>query len=204
MVCPALLVDDHPVVRCGLLRLLGSLGIVDAIEAGSVAEARRAIHPGLRLVVIDDGLPDGRGLDLLPAIRAHAPDARVVAFVEVVVGAMARRAKDAGVAAYLTKGGPVTAVVEALREVLAVKGAPVAARSSTAIATSRREGGRTLTGRELAVLRLMSHGSTNPEIARMLSISRGTVRTHVSHILDKLWVADRTEAVAHALRAGLV
>lgn len=195
-----LLVDGHPVVRFGLATALRDVTEIEGVdEASSLSEARSALRHAPDLVLLGERLPDGDGLDLLPLIRAHSQRTKVLAFLSSSLAGGARRARRLGVAVCLTKESPLSDIRRAVRAV--AEGHVPAAPSHV---FSDVEDDYHLTARERSVLKQMVYGRTNPEIAQQLAIGTGTVRTHVSRILAKLDARGRTEAVATALRYGIV
>jgi two-component system NarL family response regulator len=171
-------------------------------EAASGQEARalyRTHRPDVTLM--DLRLPDISGTETLQAIRSEFPDARIVIISTYVCDEEIYGALQAGAMAYLVKSVQRDELMRAIRK--AAKGqrhipAEVAARLAERVTRSQ------LSSRELEVLRLLVAGRRNREIAGTLDITEGTVKLHVSSILGKLGVADRTEAVTRALQHGIV
>lgn len=199
-----LLVDDHEMVRTGLrtfLELQDDMAVVGEAATGEQALALAAdLEPDI--VLLDLALPGMSGLDVLVRLRAAQPDVRVVVLTSFAGQDSVLPAVRAGVSGYLLKDVGPTELADALRSVHA-GGAPlhpqVAAtvmRSVTAVDP--------LTPREREVLRLIAHGLSNRLIARELVLSEKTVKAHVSAILGKLGVSDRTQAALYAVRDGLV
>jgi len=198
-----LVVDDHAVVREGLVSLLqrqSDLQVVaEAADGASAIRLYRQHRPDL--VVLDLRLPDLDGAEVTAAIRAEFPQARLLVLSSFDGDEDIYRALKAGARGYLLKDSTREEHLAAVRSVAAgqrrIPG-PVAER------LAQRIEGSELTGRELAVLRQIVSGRANKEIAKALAISEGTVKTHVKSILAKLDAADRTEAAVVALRRGLV
>ena len=203
-----LVVDDHPVFRDGLAALLGSLPDVEvAAVASDGPEALEAlVGTDVDVVLMDLNLMTVSGVDATAEItsRPDAPAVLVVTMVDdddTVVAAL-----RAGARGYVLKGATGDEIAAAVRTVAgggAVFGAGVAAHvlamNAAAGATPHHVADfEELTEREREVLALIAEGSSNPEIARALGLSLKTVQNYVSRILDKLQVADRTQA---ALRA---
>lgn len=201
MTTQILLADGHPVVRLGLATALAFVPDVRvAGEVGTLAEAIDALTARPDVAIVELRLPDGDVFGLLREARAISPRTRVVVTDAVRLPSEGRRALKLGAVAYLPKDSSVARFTEVVGEVVAGRPfASVCDAPGCAVATECR-----LTSRELAVLRLMADGNTNPQIGRLLAIGTGTVRTHVSHILEKLDAVDRTDAVVTALRLGLV
>ena len=198
-----LLVDDHAVVREGLVSLLqrqSDLQVVaEAADGASAIRLYREHRPDL--VVLDLRLPDMDGVEVTSAIRAEFPQARLLVLSSFDGDEDIYRALKAGARAYVLKDSTREELLAAVRTVAAGQ------RSLSAAVAERlaeRVTGSELTARELAVLRQIVNGRSNKQIASVLSISEGTVKTHVKSILAKLGVEDRTEAAVLALRRGLV
>jgi two-component system NarL family response regulator len=195
-----LVVDDHAVVREGLVALLQRQSDLRVVaEAADGASAIRLHRPDL--VMLDMRLPDMDGAEVTAAIRAEFPQARLLVLSSFDGDENIYRALKAGARAYLLKDSTREELLAAVRAVAAgqrrIPG-PVAER------LAERVEGSELTARELAVLRQIVSGRSNKQIATALTITEGTVKTHVKSILAKLDVADRTEAAVTALRRGLV
>jgi two-component system NarL family response regulator len=198
-----LVADDHFVTRTGLAAIIEAqpdMQVVAATETGREAiEQYRKQRPDVALV--DLRLPDIDGVAVTAAICKEFRDARVVVLTVAEGSEWIYRALHAGARAYLLKDVRGPALLQAIRDVHAGKRVvppDVAARLAERLPQSD------LTGRELDVLRLIVAGKSNKEIAAALDLSDATVRTHVSHILSKLGVGDRTQAAAAALQRGIV
>jgi len=198
-----LIVDDHPLYRDALARLVESLPDLEVAGlTGDGAEAVARVEAGdVDVVLMDLNLPSLSGLDATGRIAALAepPAVLVVTMVDdddTVVAAM-----RAGARGYVLKGASSEEVAAAIRTVMAggaVFGAGVAARLLAQSRAPEPGDGAELTAREREVLGLLAQGSTNKQIAFALGLSLKTVQNYVSNILGKLQVADRTQA---ALRA---
>ena len=190
-------------VRLGLrVALERSEQVVWAGEGASLREARvLATEQELDVLLLDLYLPDGRAADSVAFLKQAYPGLRIVVLTGMGTAADAREVLRRGASGYLTKDGLTDTVVDAVVSVMS--GATVVA---PAVRAELLESAShpSLTDRELEVLALVVEGCTNPEIGTMLGVSAGTVRTHVSRILDKLGAADRTEASTVAVRRGLV
>jgi DNA-binding NarL/FixJ family response regulator len=198
-----LIVDDHPIMRVGIAAIINSQPNMVAIgQAGTVEEAVRLFRqtrPDLTLM--DLRLPDASGVEAIRIIRSIAPDARVVVLTTYEGDEDIHQALAAGARGYLIKGMSHDALLQALRRVLAGHRflPPVVTE-----ALSSRTPGSHLSHREQEVLQLMFAGKSNREIAEELEIKEATVKSHVSVILMRLNVTDRTQAVVEGLKRGLV
>ena len=199
--------DDHWVVREGLRMYLErdpGFEIVGEAEDGRQAVAQAAErHPDV--VLMDLLMPVMDGVAAIEAIRRDSPGVEVVALTSVVEDEQVVAAVRAGAIGYLLKDARGLELKEAIRA--AAEGrvhlAPqAAARLLREVRTPERSD--RLTERETDVLRLISVGLSNKEIARRLNIGEGTVKTHVSNVLNKLGLQSRTQAALHAVRLGLV
>jgi DNA-binding NarL/FixJ family response regulator len=208
-------VDDHDVVRRGLLTVLGGepdLEVVGAAEGGMqaldlIAQLdERAQRPDV--VVMDLEMAPLDGIETTRQIRSRYDDVEVVALTSFGEEERVRAALEAGASGYLLKDADVDDVAGAVRA--AHRGElqldPAVARllMSSLRGISRDDVSSALTRRELEVLALVGTGRANKEIAAELSISERTARTHVSNILRKLGLASRTQAALWAVREGLV
>ncbi len=202
--------DDHAVVREGLRAFLGlqeDLEVVaEASDGAEAADAVERLRPDVALV--DLVMPGVDGLGAIERIRERAPETRVVVLTSYTDDARLFAALEAGAAGYLLKDVQPAELTQAIRTVAgggALLDPGVTARLLRRMAESgRRPDHAGLTPRELDVLRLLGHGLSNRQIAAELVLSEKTVKTHVSSILHKLHVDDRTQAALYAVHAGLV
>ena len=202
-----LLVDDHAVVREGIrafLQLQPDIEVVGEAEGGDSALAVAAeVQPDV--VLMDLLMPGGDGISALRHLRETNPAARVMVLTSYIDDAQVFGAIQAGAAGYQLKDIRPEALAEAIREVHA--GRPALHPEAQAKLMHRNQAappGSTLTPRERDVLRLLTEGFANKEIATRLLVSEKTVKTHVSSILAKLGVQDRTQAALAAVRQHLV
>jgi len=198
-----LIVDDHFMVRMGLS---ASLNVEDdmqvVVEAGSGESAVEAYRKQAPLLVIMDlRLPGMSGTDATTAILREFPDARILMLSTHSGEEEVYRALQAGARGYVLKSVVREELLRAIREVW--QGRPYI-DPAVAPLLAKREGHRSLTTRELEVLRLVAKGLGNKEVAAILNIAEVTVKLHVSHVFDKLDVKDRTEAATAALQRGII
>lgn len=201
-----LIVDDHPVVRQGLRTFLGVQEDIEVVgEASDGTEAvvhAEALEPDV--ILLDLKMPDGDGLSALRELREHGVQSRVLVLTSAGERERVLSAVRAGASGYLYKDVDPSALVQAIRAVHGghVLFAPEAAEA--VIATEAGDaGGAVLTEREREVMVQIARGRSNREIARALVVSEKTVKTHVSNILTKLGLQDRTQAALYAVRNGL-
>jgi DNA-binding NarL/FixJ family response regulator len=210
-----LVVDDHAVVRRGLLAFLDTepdLEVVGDADGGAQAldMLARLDSEGRRpdVVVMDLQMWPVDGIESTRQIRARYDDVEVVALTSFAEEERVHAALEAGASGYLLKGADADEVVAAIRA--AHRGElqldPGVARRlmSSLRASPRHDLMAELTSRELEILRLVGAGKANKEIAAELDISERTARTHVSNILGKLGLSSRTQAALWAVREGLV
>jgi DNA-binding NarL/FixJ family response regulator len=201
-----LVVDDHPMVREGLASMLGGTDMEIIAEAGSGADAiREAATRTPEVVLLDMKLPDLDGLAVLEGIRRAAPSARILVVSMLDDAALVRRALDAGARGWLLKGVSRRDLLAALRAVRdgAVVVDPALAKSTPTPARAARPALEVLTPLERDVLRLIVEGLTNPQIGERMRWSLGTAKKYVQRVLEKLDVADRTQAAVEGIRRGL-
>ena len=198
-----MLVDDHYLVRMGLTSVIllepDMLVCAEAPTGEQAIELFRERRPDVTLM--DLRLPGMSGLEATQVIRVEFPDARIIVLSTYVNDEEIYAALQAGAMAYLVKSVARDELTQAIRKAAAGRRhvpCDVAARLADRMSRA------SLSSRELDVLQLLVGGRRNREIASALDITEGTVKLHVSSILGKLGVVDRTEAVTVALRRGLV
>lgn len=198
-----LIVDDHFMVRMGLAASLNveeDMEVVAEVGSGeSAVEAYRKHSP--LLVIMDLRLPGMSGTEATSAILREFPDARILILSTHSSEEEVYRALEAGARGYVLKNVMREDLLRAIREVWEGR-----QFLDTAVAPllARRKGHRSLTSRELEVLRLVVKGLGNKEVAAALNIAEPTVKLHMSHIFEKLSVEDRTEAATAALQRGII
>lgn len=198
-----LVVDDHAVVRNGLaLMVQHEPGMTLIAEASSGEEAIalfRQHQPDVTLM--DLRMPGITGVEAITTIRQDDPAARIIILTTYDGDEDIYRGLHAGAKGYLLKDAPLDEIVSAIRAVHAGKKyipPAVGAKLSDRINDSQ------LSNRECEVLRLVAKGRGNREIGEILSVTEGTVKMHINHILSKLQASDRTQAVVIALKRGII
>lgn len=205
-----LMVDDHEVVRCGVRSILEGEDISIIAEATSGEEAiQAAITMDVDVVLMDIRMPSGDGLNALGRIKLEKPELPILMLSTYDNPTYVARAVALGAAGYVLKGSAREALIGAIRTVATGENAwtrEELRRVTGALATPRLAADVEvpLTQRESEVLRQLSLGLTNKEIAQALGISYETVKEHVQHILRKIGVSDRTQAAVWAVRKELV
>jgi len=203
-----LLVDDHPVVRQGLRALLSTqdgIEVVGEADDGDVAvSAAERLSPDV--VLMDVVMPAMDGVEALRRIVERRPQTRVVMLTSYADERRAMEAVDAGASGFLLKDASPRDVVSAIRAAHRGEAVLHPAVAAKLLAERRRPPAAhsDLTPRELEVLRLVARGLQNKRIASELHLSEKTVKTHVSAVLRKLDVTDRTQAAMYAVRERLV
>jgi DNA-binding NarL/FixJ family response regulator len=197
-----LIADDHPVVRNGLVLLIRYESDMETVaEAGNGAEAIaqfRQHSPDVTLM--DLRMPGVGGVEAMIAIRQEFPHARIILLTTYDGDEDIYRGLEAGAKGYLLKDTPLEQVLEAIRRVHS--GQNYVPPEVGAKLVSRMNSPQ-LSNREREVLVLMADGKSNQDIATELFISEGTVKYHITNILSKLQVSDRTQAVLVALKRGI-
>jgi DNA-binding NarL/FixJ family response regulator len=199
-----LVVDDHPLFRDALAGLLAT---IDGVEvAGGVGSAEEAVEfcaaEQPDVVLMDVNLPRASGVDATAQLTSHSPAPAVLMVTMVDDDDTVLNALAAGARGYILKDASPEEIQTAIRTVVsggAVLGSGVATRLLSEH-HHRATTDRNLTEREREILDLLAHGRTNSQIARTLGISVKTVQNTVSRVLDKLQVADRTQAALKARR----
>src|SRR3990170_1773607 len=210
MAIRVLIVDDHPVTREGLhaaLDLANDVVIVGEADSGETAiEKAGLLTPDI--VFMDVRMPGIGGIEATKAIRAASPETRVILFTVDESRASISEAIQAGVSGYLLKDADADELVNAAR--LALEGKAVIHPALTAAfieevqLAEKRVESPPLSKREKEILQKVAYGATTKEVAHDLGISPHTVKTHLERIFEKLGANDRAQAVAIAIRSGLV
>lgn len=197
-----LVVDDHPIMRIGIAAIIQATPDMTTVaQAGSGEEAIELYEKHLPdITLMDLRLPGLSGVETIRTVMARHRDARFVVLTTYEGDEDIHQALAAGARSYIIKGMPHDALVSALRRVHAggrFLPSPVSRALSTRVPNCE------LSAREKEVLDLIVRGRSNREIAVELGITESTVKTHVSVILMRLNVSDRTQAVVTALQRGL-
>ena len=198
-----LCVDDHPLLREGIAAIISNqpdmLLLAQASTGCEAIQKYREHQPDVTLM--DLRLPDMSGIDSVIAIRAEFPEARIIMLTTYEGDVEIQRALGAGARGYMLKSMPPRDLVEGIRGVHAGK-----KRIPQEVANQVAEhlGEETLSEREVEVLRRVAGGNRNRDIAEQLFISEETVKVHIKHIMEKLYASDRTQAVAIAVRRGII
>lgn len=197
-----LIVDDHPIMRVGIASILVNNGFTVLAQTGTARDAVR-LHRELRpnLTLMDLRLPDMSGIEAIQHIRIYDSEAKIVVLTTYEGDEDIHQAIGAGASAYIIKGMSHELLLKALHQVQ--RGSRFLPHAIIETLQSRVPNSH-LSQREREVLQLMFEGMSNREIAECLQIKEATVKSHVSVILLRLNVEDRTQAVVEALKRGLV
>ncbi|MDI6694409.1 MAG: response regulator transcription factor [Anaerolineales bacterium] len=203
-----MLVDDHAMVRRGLatfLKVFDDLELVGEAESGEAAiQLCGQFLPDV--ILMDLMMPDMDGTTATRLIRQQFPQVQVVALTSFKEQDVVQSALQAGAIGYLLKDVSADELARAIRAAHSGRAtlAPEAVQALVNAANQPPAPERYLTERERVVLALMVEGLNNTQIAKRLVVSPSTIKSHVSHILSKLGASSRSEAVALALRSGLI
>jgi DNA-binding NarL/FixJ family response regulator len=197
-----MVVDDHPLYRMGITALISTrqdMLTIAEVDTGEEAVEKFSVHKP-DIVLMDLRLPGMGGVDAIRAIRKLAPASRFIVLTTYEGDEDIHQALEAGASGYLVKGMPSDFLIDAIKKVCA-GGSFVPPPVAEALKARRPESA--LSAREREVLALLVAGNSNKAIADKLFISEATVKCHVSVILMRLKVEDRTQAVLVALQRGL-
>lgn len=196
-------VDDHPLVREGISKVINDQP--DMVVVAQAASGGEAIHQFRQhwpdVTLLDLRLPDVYGIDVLMTIRAEFSDARIVMLTTAEGDVEIQRALEAGARGYVLKSVSPKNLADVIRQVHAGR---KCVPPEVAAQLAQHTGEPSLTTRELEVLAQLCRGNRNRDIGGMLFISEETVKVHVKNIMEKLGASDRTEAIAIAVRRGIM
>jgi len=208
-----LIVDDHAILREGLVALLRQFEQgADVLQASDTTEGLRLAeaHPDLDAVFLDLNMPDQGGMEVIPVFARRCPQVPVIVLSSSEDPGDVRLALKSGAVGYVPKSASPRNILSALRLVLSgeiyvpplmLDLGPVAADGSAHVGS---EAGERLTERQTEVLRQLCRGLSNKEISRALELSEKTTKSHITAIFKALSVVNRTQAAAAARRAGIV
>lgn len=202
-----LLVDDHDMIRRGLAVFL--LAYDDLVMVGEAANGQEALEKCAQLqpdvILMDLMMPVMDGVAATRAVRERYPATQVIALTSFSEEKLVEASLQAGAVGFLYKNASVDELAAAIRA--ARVGQPTLAPEATRVLIRKTMQpstlGQDLTNREREILKLLVDGRSNPEIAEQLNLSRSTVKTHVSHIIEKLGATSRVEVVTIAIRHNL-
>lgn len=201
-----LLADDHEIVRAGLANMLGPEPDIDIV--GEARDGVEAITKALELqpdiILMDIFMPGCSGLEAMVAIKEKLPSTRVLMLTISEQEEDLFQAVRFGAQGYLLKGATIDDIVTAIRQVAEgqVMLSPYVA--GKLLEEFRQEQSAPLSPREMEVLKLVGKGLTNRQIAEQLTVTQSTAKTYLQRIIDKLHLENKAEAMAYALRRGLV
>jgi two-component system, NarL family, response regulator LiaR len=208
-----LVVDDHIVVRRGLIAMLETEPGMQIV--GEAANGAEAVEQAWKLVpdviLMDLVMPVMDGIEATRQIKQEIPSVNILVLTSFSTNDKVIPSLNAGAIGYLLKDSTPAELVRAIHQVAQGEGAlptevtrQILAQLQTPVASHDQSAEEELTERETEVLKLMAHGYSNAEIARLIVVSNATVYTHVSRILSKLNVSSRTQAALYALKKKLV
>ncbi len=201
-----LVADDHPVVRGGIVALLGTaedLHVVGEATTGLEAvELALSLEPDV--VLMDLRMPGLNGDEATARILAERPGIRVLVLTTYESDDSILTAIEAGASGYLLKAAPQEELLAGIRSVARGEVALAPRIATLLVNRVQKPAGPTLSARETEVLKLVAQGLSNPAIAKELFVSAATIKTHLLHTFEKLDVSDRTRAVTRAMELGLL
>jgi two-component system NarL family response regulator len=199
----AVIADDHPIVREGLGALVNSQQDMNVV--GEAANGKQAVQQFFLhrpdVLLLDLRMPEMNGIDAIRAIIEKEPEARIIVLSTYNTDEDIYQALKAGAKAYLLKDSPREQLLESIRSVHSGR---LSISSSIGERLAATLHGPKLTDREIEIMKFMVGGKTNKEIGASITITEGTVKVHVRHILKKLGAGGRTEAIRIALERGIV
>ncbi|MBK6685614.1 MAG: response regulator transcription factor [Deltaproteobacteria bacterium] len=227
-----LVVEDQPKILKAQIKLLETFEEIEivgeALSGESALEKIEEVHP--EVLLLDLGLPQMSGIDVTRRVKATHPEIEILIFTIFDEEDKVTEAIMAGAAGYLLKGTPVEKIVEGIKDVKAggaviqpnlarallrmVKqpmdankggsGGQSSGHSHADLPMPNRDVASLLTDRELEILQIIAKGLSNNEAAKVLGLSKATIRTHLEHIYEKLDVTNRVEAVTEGIRQGII
>lgn len=228
-----LVVEDQPKILKAQIKLLETFEEIEivgeALSGESALEKIEEVHP--EVLLLDLGLPQMSGIDVTRRVKATHPEIEILIFTIFDEEDKVTEAIMAGAAGYLLKGTPVEKIVEGIKDVKAGgaviqpnlarallrmvkqpmdanKGAggpsPSGSHSQADMPAPNKDVASLLTDRELEILQIIAKGLSNNEAAKVLGLSKATIRTHLEHIYEKLDVTNRVEAVTEGIRQGII
>ena len=203
MTTRALIVDDHAVVRSGIRRALEARGEIQVFEAATKAEALAQIaHVSPQLLIIDINLPDGSGLEIVSWVRTISAEMAIVVLTFNESDDFLLAAMKAGASAYVNKSAPLTELIAAVEHAQVAPSSFAAKEIVDALQRKQLKFG--LSQRELQIISLLPTDEPLSVLAKSLFISESTLKTHLTHIYQKLSVKNRLQAINVARKAGLL
>jgi two-component system response regulator DevR len=209
------MIEDHQILVDSLSLMLRYESDIDFLgSASSVSNGHNLIKETTPdVLLLDVGLPDGSGLDLIPEVNQVSPDTNIVVLTSLSDEATLMRVIDSGISGFVSKNSQLSELMDTIRK--AAEGEIVMPTSllvgllmrlprNKAAAYQEEKGWERLTVREQEVLELLASGKTGSEIAEDLHIAPLTVRTHIRNLMSKLGVHSRLEAVTFAMKNGLI
>lgn len=206
-----LIVDDHPIVREALTTLISSESGMEvlgtAVNGQDAIEKAASLHPDI--ILMDLVMPRMDGVHAITEIMHQNPSARILVLTSFDDDDRVLKSIQAGAAGYMLKDSKPEELLEAIRKVHAMQPfvqPEILAKLMNNLKFLQQEDNKidTLTTREVEILKILAHGEPNQVIAGQLNISERTVTKHISNILDKLGLANRTQAAYYAIHQGLV
>jgi two-component system NarL family response regulator len=198
-----MVVDDHPLMREGIAAVIG--GQNDMVLVGEASDGREAVEAWQRLrpdvVLMDLRMPGMDGIEAIAAIRAQAPQARIIVLTTYRGDVQVVRALSAGASGYLLKSLLRRELLDTIRD---VHGGARRVPPEIAAGIAEHLSDESLSARELDVLQSVAAGNANKLVAGELGISEETVKAHMKNILAKLGARDRTHAVTIAIKRGII
>ena len=211
MTARTIVVDDHAIVRRGIVQILGEHPDVRVVaEASDYAELRAVLrqHPDVDLLVMDVGLPGKNGIDILKTLREEMPRVKVLIVSMYPEDQYAVRAFRAGAAGYLNKASAPEKLVEAVNQVIAGRKYVTPEIAQALIENLNAPDGvsphERLSDREFQTLKLIASGKRLSDIAEALALSPKTVSVYRARILEKMGMSNNAELTHYAIKNGLV